>query len=79
MKIMLTGQSDFSAVKKSINKANLFSYIEKPFINEDLMLTVKSACETHKTRVEMAAECLSLREKVARYEKLLTENGISLS
>jgi FixJ family two-component response regulator len=43
VKIMLTGQSDFDGVKRAINGANLYRFMEKPFNNADLVLTVKSA------------------------------------
>ena len=42
--IMLTGQSDFDGVKKVINQANLYRFLEKPFNQDDIILTVKSAC-----------------------------------
>lgn len=41
--IMLTGQSDMNGVRRAINEANLYRFIEKPFNNEDLLLTVRSA------------------------------------
>ncbi|WP_028450746.1 GGDEF domain-containing response regulator [Chitinibacter tainanensis] len=43
VKILLTGQSDIDGVKRSINKANLYRFIEKPFVNEDLVLTIRAA------------------------------------
>lgn len=42
--IMLTGQSAFEGVKRAINEANLYRFLEKPFDNDDFLLTVKSAC-----------------------------------
>lgn len=41
--IMLTGQSDFEGVKRAINQANLYRFLEKPFNYDDIVLTVKSA------------------------------------
>jgi signal transduction histidine kinase len=43
IKIMLTGQSDFEGVKRAINFANLYRFMEKPFNNEDFLLTIQSA------------------------------------
>ncbi len=43
IKIMLTGQSDLQGVKRSINEANLYRFLEKPFDNTDLTLTIKAA------------------------------------
>lgn len=45
IKIMLTGQTAFEGVKRAINQANLYRFLEKPFNNDDLLLTVKSACQ----------------------------------
>jgi DNA-binding NtrC family response regulator len=41
--ILLTGQSDLQGVKRTINEANLYRFLEKPFINDDMVLTVKAA------------------------------------
>jgi FixJ family two-component response regulator len=46
MKVMLTGQSDLTGVRRVINKASLYRFLEKPFINADLVLTVKSGVES---------------------------------
>jgi DNA-binding NtrC family response regulator len=47
IKIMLTGQSDLEGVKRSINEANLYRFLEKPFNNADFVLTAKSALHVY--------------------------------
>ena len=47
VKILLTGQSDMSGVKRAINDANLYRFLEKPFLNEDIVLTVRAANRTN--------------------------------
>ncbi|AMC35553.1 GGDEF domain-containing response regulator [Janthinobacterium sp. B9-8] len=47
MKIMLTGQSDLNGVKRTINEANLFRFLEKPWQNEDIVLTVQAAIHAY--------------------------------
>jgi response regulator RpfG family c-di-GMP phosphodiesterase len=47
IKIMLTGQSDLTGVRRVVNKASLYRFLEKPFNNADLVLTAKSAVESH--------------------------------
>ncbi|POZ61474.1 GGDEF domain-containing response regulator [Chromobacterium alticapitis] len=47
IKIMLTGQSDMQGVKRAINEANLFRFMEKPWLNEDLILTLQSAIRSY--------------------------------
>ncbi|WP_215777847.1 diguanylate cyclase [Paludibacterium sp. B53371] len=44
--IMLTGQSDMQGVKRAINEANLFRFLEKPWQNEDIVLTIQAAIRT---------------------------------
>lgn len=60
IKIMLTGQSAFDGVKRAINQANLYRFLEKPFNNDDLLLTVKSACTayTHERALKRQNEAL---------------------
>lgn len=42
IKIMLTGQADKDAVDRTKKQANLFSYIQKPWHESDLMQTIQS-------------------------------------
>jgi response regulator RpfG family c-di-GMP phosphodiesterase len=53
IKIMLTGQSDLTGVKRVINKASLYRFLEKPFNNADLVLTAKAAVDSHKSEQDM--------------------------
>ncbi len=43
LKILLTGQADLQAVGDTVNKANLYRYITKPWEAIDLAMTVKEA------------------------------------
>lgn len=43
LKILLTGQADLRAVGETVNKANLYRYLTKPWEANDLALTVKEA------------------------------------
>ncbi len=52
-KIMLTGQSDLSGVKRAINGANLYRFLEKPLNDADLILTVKSALQAYSQEREL--------------------------
>lgn len=63
--IMLTGQSDFDCVKRVINKANLFRYLEKPFDNNDLLLTVKNCALLYNQRRDLLLENSSLKNELA--------------
>ena len=53
IKIMLTGQSDLTGVRRVINKASLYRFLEKPFNNADLVLTAKSAVDSYLAEEEL--------------------------
>ncbi|WP_348698380.1 response regulator [Duganella fentianensis] len=61
IKIMLTGQSDLEGVKKAINDANLYRFIEKPFNNADLILTIRSALRAFHHEAQLNAEIAALK------------------
>lgn len=71
VKIMLTGQSDFAGVKRVINEARLYRFIEKPFNNADLVLTAKAAIEAKRTEALLRTEICELRQRVAELEQAL--------
>ena len=49
LKILLTGYTDLDAIQYAINNASLFRYIQKPWEQEDLILTVKQAIDKFNT------------------------------
>jgi diguanylate cyclase (GGDEF)-like protein len=50
-KIMLTGQSDINGIRHAINKARLYRFLEKPWINDDMVLTISEAIASYKQEV----------------------------
>jgi len=71
IKMMLTGQSDFEGVKRAINGANLYRFIEKPFNNADMLLTVKSAVQAYSTERSWKLQLDELQQKVVSLEREL--------
>jgi signal transduction histidine kinase len=69
VKIMLTGQSDFDGVKRAINQANLYRFLEKPFNNDDFLLTVKSACLAFHQERELRKQNAELKEMLDMLNK----------
>jgi diguanylate cyclase (GGDEF)-like protein len=65
VKILLTGQSDLTGVKRAINHANLYRFMEKPFLNEDIVLTVRAALRAYTQE----------RDLLRRNEELLRLNA----
>ncbi|MBF0231721.1 MAG: diguanylate cyclase [Desulfamplus sp.] len=77
-KILLTGQSDLAGVKRAINDAGLYRFIEKPWRDEDLILTLQSALHAYHQDQEIARQNEELRlvnaELYRVNEELLTMN-----
>ena len=69
--IMLTGQSDFDGVKKAINQANLYRFLEKPFNHDDIILTVKSAFQAYDHEQTLCAQNTQLRHLNTELGELL--------
>lgn len=52
-KILLTGQAGLEAVKNAINKARLYRYVNKPWEENDLMLTIEEAARSYQRYLQM--------------------------
>lgn len=84
--IMLTGQSDFEGVKRAINRANLYRFLEKPFNYDDIVLTVKSALLAYEHEFTLQQQNTQLRHlnndlevmlrKVQESERFLEERVV---
>jgi serine phosphatase RsbU (regulator of sigma subunit)/FixJ family two-component response regulator len=53
VKILLTGQASFDAVKNAINKARLYRYIPKPWEEADFVLTVTEAARSYQQYLQL--------------------------
>ncbi len=71
VKILLTGQSDLSGVKRAINDANLYRFLEKPFLNEDIVLTVRSAIRAYCQERDLIRQNEVLRQMNAKLESIV--------
>ncbi len=73
VKIMLTGQSDLTGVKRAINQANLYRFLEKPFLNEDIVLTVRAAVRAYCQERDLVRQNEELRRLNAELESIVDE------
>ena len=73
LKVMLTGQSDLTGVRRVINKASLYRFLEKPFINADLVLTAKSGIESFMAERALATQIEELTIKNKALQDELTQ------
>ena len=78
VKIMLTGQSSLQGVKRAINEANLYRFIEKPFDNSDMMLTLKSAIHAFRQDRELELRNRELEIANTHLEQLVAERTSEL-
>jgi K+-sensing histidine kinase KdpD len=68
--ILLTGQATMDGVKNAINWSNLFRYIQKPWDNDDLILTVKEALNSYFKDLEIKNQRKELEFAHSRVQKL---------
>lgn len=78
IKIMLTGQSDVDGIKRAINEANLYRFLEKPFVNDDMMLTAKSAVHAYNQERELEVRNAALEAMNTALEGLVQERTSQL-
>lgn len=65
MRILLTGYADINAVIDAINKGQVYLYITKPWLDEELKINIERAFEVYSLR----------RKNKALNEQLLLVNG----
>ncbi|WP_372774402.1 response regulator [Mangrovibacterium sp.] len=69
LNILLTGQATIEGVTNSINNANLFRYIPKPWENHDLTLTIEQAIKSYDQELTLQRQNKELRELSQSLEK----------
>jgi PAS domain S-box-containing protein len=69
--ILLISQQDISQISDSLEEANLYRYILKPYQFLDLKLTLKAALQGYLQEQELARKNILLQEKEARLQKFL--------
>ncbi len=75
IRIIVTGFSDLDAIISSINKAEIFKFIFKPFEANDFLQTVQKAVELYDLKGQMHAYYRDLENKVKlRTEELEQKN-----
>ncbi|MGB3691975.1 MAG: adenylate/guanylate cyclase domain-containing protein [Spirulinaceae cyanobacterium] len=70
IKIMLTGQADAKAVGNVVNKANLYRYLDKPWEETDLILTVKEALRSYRQNQQLLEQNAELQRLNSQLQQL---------
>lgn len=74
IRILLTGYADINAVIDAINKGQVYKYIQKPWMEEDLRINIEKAYELYMLRKEnrdLTARLIAANEQL---EALLRQN-----
>jgi DNA-binding NtrC family response regulator len=71
IRILLTGYADINAVIDAINKGQVYRYIQKPWMEDDLRINIEKAFELYMLRKENRDLTANLIEANEKLEKLL--------
>lgn len=77
-KILLTGQSDVTAITEAVNHANLYRYITKPWEGTDLVLTVREAIKSFYQNKQLEIQNRLLERHNRELEALVEERTAEL-
>ncbi len=75
IRILLTAFKDVQVILESINRAQIFKYILKPYDRDDLLITIERALELYDTQVELERYRTSLEEQVAQRTRALVQQA----
>ncbi|WP_432709926.1 response regulator [Pedobacter sp.] len=77
IRILLTGYADINAVIDAINKGQVYRYIQKPWMDEDLRINIEKAFEIYMLRKENRELTEKLLVANEQLEFLLRQNLLS--
>jgi len=73
-RILITGVPNLSTVIEAINKGEIYRFIVKPWLREELLATVKNAVHRHELiciNAQLRAETLEMNEELTRINRVL--------
>lgn len=77
IRILLTGYADINAVIDAINKGQVYKYIQKPWMDEDLRINIEKAYEIYALRKENKELTEALLVANKQLEFLVRQNLLS--
>ena len=77
IRILMTGYTDINAVIDAINRGQVYKYLTKPWIEEDVKIFVEKACEVYKLRKENMDLTNKLLDANAKLEFLARQSLLS--
>lgn len=75
IRILLTAFKDVQVILESINRAQIFKYILKPYDRDDLLITIERALELYDAQAELERYRSSLEEQVAQRTRALVQQA----
>lgn len=75
IKILITGYSDIEAVINSINKAQIYRYVSKPFLVEEMRLILNNAVNLY----NLKKQNIDLINQLIKTNKVLREQNINFN
>ena len=79
VRILLTGYSDTTSAIAAVNQGEIYRYLSKPWVDEELCATVKSALEFAELRLERERLLELTRKQNAELEQKVEERTTHLS
>ncbi|MEJ2903258.1 response regulator [Pedobacter panaciterrae] len=76
IRILLTGYADINAVIDAINRGQVYKYIQKPWMDEDLRINIEKAFEIYSLRKENRELTQQLILANKQLEFLLRQNNL---
>jgi response regulator RpfG family c-di-GMP phosphodiesterase len=73
-RILVTGVLSLSTVIDAINKGEIFRFVVKPWLREELLATVKNAVQRHElivTNARLRAETMAMNDELTRMNRAL--------
>jgi len=73
-RILVTGVLSLSTVIDAINKGEIYRFVVKPWLREELLATVKNAVQRHElicTNAKLRAETMAMNEELTRMNRAL--------
>jgi signal transduction histidine kinase len=71
IRILLTGYADINVVIDSINKGQVFRFIDKPWDNHAVYSSIKSAIELYDTKQELSQKQIQLNAALEEIDKFI--------
>lgn len=77
--ILLTGYADKENAIRAINEVGIFKYIEKPWINDDIILNIKNGIERTRLKGQLKAKIEELEETNRTLDEKVKERTVKLN